>query len=114
MYALNAEKSFPSKALFVDYTNLPDAVPEFVFPEHFGMAKELDEAVPDWRARMMEAAGSYSKGVGKTKSKGFHGDAELKHKQASPFIVKVSEKDGGLYDVYNSLDDLQTWRRPEA
>lgn len=43
MYALNAEKSFPSKALFVDYTNLPDAVPEFVFPEHFGMAKELDE-----------------------------------------------------------------------
>ena len=43
VFALDAEKSFPSKALFVDYANLPEAVPEHVFPEHFGMAKELDE-----------------------------------------------------------------------
>lgn len=41
--ALVAEKKAPSKALFVDYANLPDAVPEFVFPEHFGMAAEVAE-----------------------------------------------------------------------
>lgn len=39
--AIVAEESAPSNALFVDYANLPDAVPEFVFPHHFGMAEEV-------------------------------------------------------------------------
>lgn len=43
MFALKAQKSYPAKALVVDYANLPEAVPEFVFPEHFGMGAELDE-----------------------------------------------------------------------
>ena len=41
MSAIVAEESAPSNALFVDYANLPDAVPEFVFPHHFGMAEEV-------------------------------------------------------------------------
>lgn len=44
--AIVAEKKTPSKALFVDYANLPDAVPEFVFPEHFDMAAEVAEVSP--------------------------------------------------------------------
>lgn len=40
-FALEAEKQTPSNALFVDYTNLPDAVPEYVFPQHFGMESEV-------------------------------------------------------------------------
>ena len=42
-FAVAAEKVTPSNALFVDYSNLPDAVPEFVFPEHFGVAAEIAE-----------------------------------------------------------------------
>lgn len=41
VFALEAEKETPSKALFVDYANLPDAVPEHVFPQHFGMEAEV-------------------------------------------------------------------------
>lgn len=40
-FAVAAEKVTPSNALFVDYSNLPDAVPEYVFPEHFGVAAEV-------------------------------------------------------------------------
>ncbi|CAM9345981.1 unnamed protein product [Scytosiphon promiscuus] len=112
--ALVAEKKTPSKALFVDYANLPDAVPEFVFPEHFGMGAEVAETVPDWKEVMFQAAGSYSKGLGKSRAKQFTNDVEAKHQSASPLIVQVSEADGGLYDTYRSLDALQTWRKPEG
>ncbi len=42
-FAVDAEKITPSNALFVDYSNLPDAVPEYVYPEHFGVAAEVAE-----------------------------------------------------------------------
>ncbi|CBJ48553.1 conserved unknown protein [Ectocarpus siliculosus] len=112
-FALAAEKETPSKALFVDYANLPDAVPEYVFPQHFGMEAEVAETVPDWKDRMFEAAGSYSKGLGK-RTKEFTNDVKEKHKDASPLIVEASEKDGGLYEVYRSLEVMQSWRRPDS
>ncbi|CAM9565176.1 unnamed protein product [Ectocarpus sp. 8 AP-2014] len=112
-FALAAEKETPSKALFVDYNNLPDAVPEYVFPQHFGMEAEVAETVPDWKDRMFEAAGSYSKGIGK-RPKGFTNDVKEKHKAASPLIVEASEKDDGLYEVYRSLEAMQSWRRPDS
>ncbi|CAN0477514.1 unnamed protein product [Ectocarpus sp. 12 AP-2014] len=112
-FALAAEKETPSKALFVDYANLPDAVPEYVFPQHFGMEAEVAETVPDWKDRMFEAAGSYSKGIGK-RPKEFTNDVKEKHKEASPLIVEASEKDGGLYEVYRSLEAMQSWRRPDS
>lgn len=43
MSAIVAEKESPSTALFVDYANLPDAVTEFVYPKHFGMAAEVSQ-----------------------------------------------------------------------
>eukprot|EP00903_Cladosiphon_okamuranus_P016016 g14788.t1 len=114
MSAIVAEKNSPSNALFVDYSNLPDAVPEFVFPQHFGMEAEVSKTVPEWKDIMMEAAGVYSKGLGgRAKIKQFTNDVEAKHKSASPLIVEASELDGGLYEVYRSLDALQSWRRPE-
>lgn len=42
--AVEGGRDFPSKALFVDYANLPDAVPEYVFPKHFAMAREVEKA----------------------------------------------------------------------
>lgn len=39
--------------------------------------------------------------------------SQAKHKQASPIIVETSNRDGGLYEIYRSLDGMQTWRRPE-
>lgn len=39
---------------------------------------------------------------------------QAKHKNASPLIVEAAELDGGLYELYRSLDTLQTWRRPES
>lgn len=42
-YAVEAGDLTPENALFVDYKNLPDAVPEHVFPVHFGMAAEMDQ-----------------------------------------------------------------------
>ncbi|CAN0122286.1 unnamed protein product, partial [Ectocarpus fasciculatus] len=75
VFALEAEKETPSKALFVDYANLPDAVPEHVFPQHFGMEAEVARTVPDWKDRMFKAAGSYSKGMG-TRSKEFTNDVK--------------------------------------
>lgn len=33
----------PDTALFVDYSNLPDALPDFIFPHHFGMEQEMDQ-----------------------------------------------------------------------
>lgn len=41
--ATRAEEKAPGNALFVDYANLPDAIPEFVFPEHFGLANEVSK-----------------------------------------------------------------------
>eukprot|EP00752_Nemacystus_decipiens_P013496 g11955.t1 len=112
--AIVAEKKSPSNALFVDYSNLPDAIPEFVFPHHFGMAEEVSKTVPEWKDIMHKAAGTYSKGIGKVKTREFTNDVEAKHKNASPLIVEASEVDGGLYDLYHSLDALQSWRRPES
>lgn len=42
MSAVEGGEHSPSTALFVDYHNLPEAVPEHVFPEHFGMQKDMD------------------------------------------------------------------------
>lgn len=55
-FALAADKETPSKALFVDYTNLPDAVPEYVFPQHFGMEAEVAEVSRrcSWQGRSGE------------------------------------------------------------
>lgn len=41
--AVEGGEHSPSTALFVDYHNLPEAVPEHVFPEHFGMQKYMDQ-----------------------------------------------------------------------
>lgn len=41
--AIVAEKNSPSNAVFVDYSNLPDAITEFVFPQHFGMEAEVSK-----------------------------------------------------------------------
>ena len=43
--AVKGGENFPSNALFVDYANLPEAIPEYVFPEHFGMAAEVDKVL---------------------------------------------------------------------
>lgn len=42
-YAVEAGQLTPQNALFIDYSNLPDAVPEHVFPVHFGMEEEMDK-----------------------------------------------------------------------
>lgn len=111
-YAVEAGHLTPENALFVDYSNLPDAVPEHVFPVHFDMAGEIDETVPNWKDLMYEAAGVYSKGGPRRKGE-FKDDAEAKHKSASPLIIETADKKGGLYDSYRTLDSLQSWRRPE-
>lgn len=41
--AMLADENNPNAGIFVDYANLPDAIPEFVFPEHFGMAEEVSK-----------------------------------------------------------------------
>ncbi len=40
-------------------------------------ACSMFQAVPDWKERMFEAAGTYSKGLGKPSHKGFTNDVEV-------------------------------------
>lgn len=47
--AVDAGHRTPRTALFVDYSNLPEAVPEFVFPHHFGLKYEIDEVSEEKR-----------------------------------------------------------------
>lgn len=39
---------------------------------------------------------------------------QAKHKHASPLIIEAAEEDGGLYDIYHTLDAMQMWKRPKS
>ncbi|KAG5186768.1 hypothetical protein JKP88DRAFT_288513 [Tribonema minus] len=100
--AIDAQEAHPSTAAFLDYRQLPEAVPKYLYTEHFKSW--------DWRTAMSDAASHYSKSLGGTSRGAAGGDAQHKHEIAAPQIVAAAE--GALYDSYHVMSEMQPWRKP--
>ncbi|CAN0261949.1 unnamed protein product, partial [Hapterophycus canaliculatus] len=105
---IEVELQAGGRGAVVEYTNLPDALTEFIYPSLFGMGEDkLEEHMP----YLSEAARMYSKSMSNPESEFTQGtDASYKHVLAEKAYQEAAESTG-LSAVYGRLRELQTWRK---